>query len=70
MTYRPYPSATRARHQLDRSGADLDPVDTHDWHHATPDAGLTCRRPGCGLAHKFWSGEGCPAAVSGPGSSR
>lgn len=35
------------------------PEDTHDWHHASPEAGLTCTR--CGLAHKNWSGSECPA---------
>lgn len=60
MTHRPYPDADRALHQLARAGADLDLVDTHDWHHATPDAGLTCRR--CSLAHKFWSGGDCPGS--------
>lgn len=30
----------------------------HDWHHPTSVSGLVCRR--CDLAHKFWSGEGCP----------
>lgn len=39
--------------------APVEPVDTHDWHHPTPDAGLVCRR--CKLAHKFWSGDPCPA---------
>lgn len=68
MTYRPYPSATRARHQLARSGADTAPVDTHDWHNPTG-YGLRCRR--CDLSRKLWSpGTPCPAAVSGPGSSR
>ncbi|MEV7814274.1 hypothetical protein AB0P05_26645 [Streptomyces flaveolus] len=35
------------------------PPDEHDWHHATPSAGLTCTR--CGLAHKNWDGSECPA---------
>jgi hypothetical protein len=30
----------------------------HDWHHPAPGSGPVCRR--CDLAHKCWSGEGCP----------
>jgi hypothetical protein len=41
------------------------PPDTHDWHHATPEAGLTCKA--CGLAHKNWSGEDCPEAPENEG---
>ncbi|MFF8095701.1 hypothetical protein [Streptomyces sp. NPDC016675] len=40
--------------------ADDDDTSGHDWHHPTPSAGLRCRH--CGLAHKNWSGEDCPAA--------
>lgn len=60
MTYRPYPSAARARHQVERTGADADPADTHDWHNPT-EYGLRCRR--CDLSHKLWSGAPCPARL-------